>query len=216
MPKPFIAEHLFEVNDNKTITVNEDHVIIDDYYKNYEDIVDFFDNLYVESWKMTDDSRNFIDYYDCRYKISNWFPREQQMQNRLADIHQQIHNLTGKTEIYVQKALEFNVFKHKRNTVSSNMQHHPHYDGGMFNYLTYIDPYCSGGTAIYENQEVPNKESQTLLVDISNYKLKHVIPSKPNRTIIFDGELLHGAYIEDNSVYYDNWRITQANLVVCK
>lgn len=216
MPKPFITENLFEVNEDKKITVNEDHVIIDDYYKNYDDIVNFFEDTYVESWKMSDDSRNFIDYYDCRYGIANWFPNQSLMENRLSVIHQMIHDFTGKTEIYIQKGLEFNVFKHRKENVSQKMQHHPHYDGGMYNYLTYIDPHCSGGTAIYENVDVPNKESQTLLVDISDYNLKHIIAAKPNRTVIFNGELLHAAYIEDNNVYYNNWRITQANLVVCK
>lgn len=216
MPSPFITEHLFEINKDITVTINKDHVIIDNYYKNYDDINAFFENAQVESWKMSERSRNFIDYYDCRYMIKNWFPDENLMQKRLGTIHQLIHDFTGKTEIYVQKGLEFNLFRHRRKSISQNLQHHPHYDGGMYNYLTYIDPHCSGGTAIYENIDIENKEADNLLVDISNYTLKHVIPAKPNRTIIFNGELLHAAYIENNDVYYDNWRITQANLIAVK
>jgi hypothetical protein len=93
------------------------------------------------------------------------------------------------------------------------MQHHPHYDTDMLNVLTYIDKHADGGTAIYEDIDVENKEGANLIIDVSAYKIKEIIPAKPNRCVIFSGNKLHGAYINDNNIYYNNWRITQATIV---
>jgi hypothetical protein len=92
-------------------------------------------------------------------------------------------------------------------------QHHPHRDHNGINTLVYLDKHESGGTALYRDQpgHVDN-EDKNLIIDISKYSIVEVIPHKFNRMAIFHGDLLHGAYIEDNSVYEDEWRITHASL----
>lgn len=211
MPVPIVVEDLFEHGD-WDMTVHDEHVIIDNYYKNYDDIVELFEHMPVESWKMSKWTRNWKDYYDCRPAFNNWEPDLQKRDKRLKALNDLIYKFTGAPKIEVEKTLSFNVFKHKKKDVPNHMQHHPHYDVGMVNVLTYIDPHCSGGTAIYTNTELENKEGATLLMDIRPFNIDFIIPAKPNRTVLFDGNALHGAYIEDNNVYYDNWRITQASI----
>lgn len=211
MPVPIIVEDLFEHGD-WDIQVKGEHVIIDNYYKNYDQIVELFEHMPVESWKMSKWTRNWKDYYDCRPAFNNWEPDIEKRDRRLKRINDLIYQFTGAPKIEVEKTLSFNVFKHLKKDVPDYMQHHPHYDVDMVNVLTYIDPYCSGGTAVYTNTSLENKEGATLLMDIRPFNIDFIIPAKPNRTVLFEGNALHGAYIEDNNVYYDNWRITQASI----
>ena len=41
------------------------------------------------------------------------------------------------------------------------------------------------------------------------FNLERVIPAKFNRAVIFPGNRMHGAYIDDYNKYKDNWRFTQ-------
>ena len=213
MPNPIILEDLFELNPKREITFLENYVCIDNYYKNFIDIQNLFDNMYVESWKKSKWSRNFIDYYDCRPAFANWEPEDEKVQARLTPLNDLLCNMLNVDTVEIEKSLSFNVFKHKKENVPSYMQHHPHYDSRMVNVLVYIDSIASGGTNLYKNIEIENNEGSTLLVDVSNYEVLETIPAKPNRCVIFNGNQLHGAYIEDNNKYYNNWRITQASIV---
>jgi len=213
MPTPFIVEELFELNPNSKITYHKDWVCIDDFYKNIETIQEYFENMPVESWKMSKWSRNFKDYYDCRPVFANWEPPKEMVDARLEPLNRLVGQLVGWNDVAMEKTLAFNVFKHKKQNLGKNMQHHPHYDTNMVNMLVYIDKHENGGTALYENEEIINKEASNLIIDVSKYKIKEIIPAKANRLVIFSGNQLHGAYIENNDIYYDNWRITQATIV---
>lgn len=213
MPVPFIVEELFALNPNSQIIYHENWVCIDDFYQNFEQIQNMFEYMPVESWKMSKWSRNFKDYYDCRPAFANWEPPKEMIDARLEPLNKLIGNLVGWNDVAIEKSLAFNVFKHKKTNVPVTMQHHPHYDKNMVNMLIYIDKHANGGTALYENQNVTNKEGANLIVDISKFTIKEIIPAKPNRCVIFPGDYLHGAYIEDNDVYFNNWRITQATIV---
>jgi len=213
MPIPFVVEDTFRLNPNSKISYHENYVCIDDFYANIEGIQDLFENMYVESWKMSKWSRNFIDYYDCRPCFANWEPIKEKIDSRLEPINSLICNMLETSGIELERNISFNVFKHKKQNVPNTMQHHPHYDTNMVNILVYIDKFADGGTCLYKNKEVVNKEASTLLVDTSEYEVLEIIPAKPNRCVIFNGNQLHGAYIENNNTYYDNWRITQATIV---
>jgi len=213
MPIPIIVEEVFKLNPNSKITYYDDWACIDDFYENFDLIQDLFKNMYVESWKMSNWSRNFKDYYDCRPAFANWEPTKEMLDARLEPLNRLIGQIAGWQDVAIEKSFAFNVFKHKKQNVPNYMQHHPHYDTNMINVLTYIDEFEDGGTALYENEDVVNKEASTLIIDVRKYKIKEIIPAKANRTVIFNGNQLHGAYIENNDTYYNNWRITQANIV---
>jgi len=213
MTTPFIVEELFKLNPNSKITYHTDWVCIDDFYEDIEKIQKAFEHMYVESWKMSQWSRNFKDYYDCRPTFANWEPLQEMINARLKPLNKLIGQLVNWQDVGIEKSLAFNVFKHKKENLPLTMQHHPHYDTDMLNVLTYIDKHADGGTAIYEDIDVENKEGANLIIDVSKYKIKEMIPAKPNRCVIFSGNKLHGAYINDNNIYYNNWRITQATIV---
>tara|TARA_Y100000385_G_C13046994_1_gene617952 strand:+ start:464 stop:1111 length:648 start_codon:yes stop_codon:yes gene_type:complete len=213
MPNPIILEDLFELNPEREITFLKNYVCIDNYYKNFTDIQKLFDNMYVESWKKSKWSRNFVDYFDCRPAFANWEPDPVKVEARLKPLNNLLCDLLQITSMEIEKSFSFNVFKHNKKDVPSCMQHHPHYDTNMVNVLTYIDSVSSGGTNLYENIDIENKEGSSLLVDTSHFKVLESIQAKPNRCVIFNGNQLHGAYIEDNNKYYSNWRITQASIV---
>jgi hypothetical protein len=213
MTTPFIVEELFKLNPNSKITYHTDWVCIDDFYEDIEKIQKVFEHMYVESWKMSQWSRNFKDYYDCRPTFANWEPLQEMINARLKPLNKLIGQLVNWQDVGIEKSLAFNVFKHKKENLPLTMQHHPHYDTDMLNVLTYIDKHADGGTAIYEDIDVENKEGANLIIDVSKYKIKEMIPAKPNRCVIFSGNKLHGAYINDNNIYYNNWRITQATIV---
>ena len=213
MTTPFIVEELFKLNPNSKITYHDDWVCIDDFYEDINKIQKAFEHMYVESWKMSQWSRNFKDYYDCRPMFANWEPLQEMIDARLKPLNKLIGQLVSWQDVGIEKSLAFNVFKHKKENLPLTMQHHPHYDTDMLNVLTYIDKHADGGTAIYEDIDVENKEGANLIIDVSKYKIKEMIPAKPNRCVIFSGNKLHGAYINDNNIYYNNWRITQATIV---
>ena len=213
MTTPFIVEELFKLNPNSKITYHDDWVCIDDFYEDIDKIQKAFEHMYVESWKMSQWSRNFKDYYDCRPMFANWEPLQEMIDARLKPLNKLIGQLVSWQDVGIEKSLAFNVFKHKKENLPLTMQHHPHYDTDMLNVLTYIDKHADGGTAIYEDIDVENKEGSNLIIDVSKYKIKEIIPAKPNRCVIFSGNKLHGAYINDNNIYYNNWRITQATIV---
>ena len=57
---------------------------------------------------------------------------------------------------------------------------------------------------------ITNREEQGLLYRVEDrFKLERVIPAKYNRCVIFPGNQMHGAYIEDYSRYLEKFRYTQ-------
>jgi hypothetical protein len=207
MIRPFIPEDLFELNTGLVPSFDGNCIIIDNVFKNFEEIQQICNNTPVEQWKSRSNSRNFKDYYDCRPTFNNWAPSHKKIENRLGtliDITNSIYNLKGK--ITSEKEFIFNYFKHLNLGVSKKYQQFPHYDY-YFNAIFYIDPHENGGTALYENVYIKNNEEENLLIDTSNFKIKKIIKSKPNRCTIFPGKQLHGGYIENHDIYYHNWRI---------
>jgi len=213
MPIPFIVEDTFRLNQESKADFFDDYVVIDNFYEDIEGIQDLFKNMSVENWKGSKWSRNFKDYYDCRPIFANNYPEYHKMEARLRPLSQLVANMVGKDSIEIEKSLQFNVFKHIKKDVPQHKQHHPHYDTDKVNILIYIDEHANGGTALYENKDMQNREDVNLIVDIREFDLLEVIEAKPNRCVIFNGNQLHGAWINDNKVYEDNWRITQASIV---
>ena len=93
------------------------------------------------------------------------------------------------------------------------MQHYPHIDSSLdtpdecstLNMLVYLDIEESGGTAVYDGEWITKDENMSLLYPVED----RLIPHKFNRCVIFPGNRMHGAYIDDYNKYKDNWRFTQ-------
>jgi hypothetical protein len=205
---PIKCEDLFELNSNLNPVFDGEVITIDNIFKNYEQILQMCNNSVVEMWKSTKDSRNFIDYYDCKLTFRNWFNDPSKTNQRLNTLLQ----LTSEyfktdTEIYAGKEFEFNYYKNKIPNLSNKYQHHPHTDY-YYNSIIYIDTISNGGTAIYEPiEEIELLEEVNMLRDISQFKIKKLIKSIPNRCVIFPGHMWHGGYIENHNKYYHDWRI---------
>jgi hypothetical protein len=201
---PFRFDELFQINQESLISFDGGVVVIDDFFLNYDKILQFVNNANVEIWKCGEESKNFIDYYDCRPCIRNAFIEDRSFDLKILDI---IKHFFGYSSKPIYSEIEFNYFKHIRNNVSRDLQLHPHVDCDL-NLLVYLDEYANGGTTIYDVEgEIENTEYFNLMYDVSKLKVKKFIPAKPNRCVIFNGKQYHGGHIDQHDVYYENWRI---------
>jgi len=210
MIKTYIIDQLFEINKNYDIvSFDDDILIVDNWYKNYDDIMDILLNSPVSRWKWVEGSRNFIDYYDCRSVLPTFFYQDDNIKKNIQNYSDLIYRYYGvESSNILTELYEFNFYKNIKKDVKNNLQHHPHRDYDITS-IIYLDEICSGGTSIYEiDSLLANKEEINLLYDITDLK-KNVIQSKPNRMIMFHGQKYHGGYIEDHNRYIDEWRINQ-------
>ena len=212
---PFDLDNFFEVNDKIDFVVENEVVIIDNFYKNFEEYYKICTNLYVPSWKNIVGSRNFIDYYDCRPIIQHRYPKDNFYIKceLLAKIVYQVWEETS--DLYFENSevfIMFNYYKNIKKNVKNNMQFHPHVDPDSYNIIIYMDKVCSGGTAIYDMEPIENKEHENVLYDVTGID-KTIIQAKPNRCVIFKGDCVHGGYIEDHTQYENNWRINEVSFL---
>lgn len=212
----FQCEDLFELNDQLTVEFDQQNqiVIIDNFFKHYDDIIKYVYNLQVEAWKTSPTSANFKEYFDCRHTLANTFPIEDKISKRLGTMAGIVKQAFG-IDVVFTKSFDFNLFKHATKDIPNGMQWYPHYDSGNLNVITYIDTVSNGGTAIYKNvQPWENHEEKHALCDITNLEIEHIIEAKPNRCAIFSGDRLHNAYAHDHNAYYDDWRINLVNFAI--
>ena len=213
MITPFRFNDIFKPNPDSKIVVEDNIVYIDDFFSDFDRILDLIYNMNVEVWKHGDDSRNFVDYYDCRHTINNPFVKEVTFNKTIIDIIRYFYSVeTYPTE---QNTIGFNYFKSLKKDVPNSLQHFPHRDRA-FNVLVYLDNESNGGTAIYDiDYDLKNTEETNLLCDVSDFKLKTIVKAKQNRCVIFDGNQYHGGHIDDYEVYYNSWRINLVNFYEC-
>ena len=206
---PFIAGDLFRVNENLKVHFIDDIIIIDNYYKHYDDIYEVLTNMPVPRWKWSSNTRNFKDYYDCRPRISNkWYSDEYKMS--ISNIFNMIKEYYNEKEEHfiLENDYEFNYFKHIKNIPDNNFQFYPHFDYPYAS-IIFLDKISSGGTALYQDIcDLENKEDDYLFYDVGKIH-KKVVKSKPNRHIIFKSTNYHGGYIEDHKKYINDWRMNQ-------
>ena len=203
MIKPFRFDDLFKINSGANISVENDCLIIDNFFLNYDMVLDYVYNNNVEIWKHTPNGKNFTDYYDCRHAIQTWWDDTSTFDRQIIKVIKYYYHMDV---LQSKKIFEFNYFKHLKMGVSNDYQHHPHVDVD-FNLLVYLDEQSNGGTAIYNTEKhIENNEADNLLYDVSGLD-KTIIQAKPNRCVIFNGNQYHGGHIDNHDVYYDNWRI---------
>lgn len=215
---PYCSQDLFELNENANIYCKDNIIYVDNVYKNYDEILNVLNNAAVENWKLSNYSRNFKDYYDCRLYINNKASSDNIVLDRLKRFTDLINYFfDDKTTLSGETFLRFNYFKHIKNNINPNLQHYPHVDNlSKYNIIIYLDEISKGGTAIYSKlMNVDYSEDENVLVDINkyNYEIVNLVESKPNRCVIFDGTIPHGGYITNHKEYENNWRINQLGLI---
>lgn len=210
---PFKNNDVFKVSKKLNITIKNDIVIVDNFYKNYDMIHDILINMSVPNWTIAmADDKNFKDYYDCRAKMQSVYnyPSNDNPKNVILKIACDAFNLGDENDYsYSIEDYEFNYFKHINLPKNNNMQMKPHRDS-QIGAVVYLDKISSGGTALYPNLDSTEAfKDENLMQDIGKIE-KTIIQSKPNRLVLFSAERYHGGYIEDHSKYLNDWRINQA------
>lgn len=204
---PFKPHELFEINKDCKISYHSNYIIVDNFYKNFEEVHDVLNNMPKEVWKLKENSRNFIDYYDTRPTITNHAD--------IRFIYEEFFNklLNAQCQI-LYREFEFNCFKWISPAENKNFQMMPHLDANKLVALVTIDKVNNGGTALYEYSKKEDflfeyDESDNAICDVSHLKIHRIIPSKPNRLCIFSGDVFHGGYISDHEKYLHDWRMNQ-------
>lgn len=221
MPTPYSYDELFEPNEildvDVVATSRGPVVIVDNFYKNPDDINWMLSQAWAQDFKRGDNGRNFIDYYDCRLNIQN---------NKHFDdkVQQSIWNIIGQCfdefkVVKKEEPLRFNLFKWI-NTPEYNIQHYPHTDHwSKVAGIIYLDKIEEGGTAIYnvgdENRLqiediIGYTEDEDIRVDIESLSYEYdVIPAVFNRLVVYPGWYMHGGFITNHKAYTNDWRMNQ-------
>lgn len=196
---------------------------IDNFYENAEDIYTWLKEQRYPLWKYNAerDSRNGKDYKDCRLVHKIGHPTRKYV-GRMEQILDMCRRHWWLGQYSYDQVYEFNCFQ-AMDGLSTTLQHYPHVDSSLFtpdhhstlNMIIYLDKEESGGTAVYEGDWISNDEQVNLLYPCSErFTLNRIIEHKFNRCVIFPGNRLHGAYVEDYTKYTgDNWRYTQVNFL---
>jgi len=217
--KTYIHDELFKMSEKWEPTFDGLTITIDNFYENPEAIHDFIMNRQFPMWKYSTErkSLNGIEYNDCRIVDKIGHPTRKYFgeMERLLDICRK-HFHKGRYDWDLIH--EFNVFQ-TITEFDNKMQHYPHTDSSFdtpnklatLNMLVYLDKQESGGTAVYNGEWISNDEHHGLLYPCQDeFELNTIIPAKFNRCVIFPGNRLHGAHIEDYTKYSgDNWRVSQ-------
>lgn len=196
---------------------------IDNFYENPEIIHDFIEDRSYPLWKYNPENptRNGIDYNDCRItdKVAHPTRKYFNEMDRVVNMCRQ-HWHNGKYEWDLIK--EFNCFQ-TITEFDNKLQHYPHTDStldspdneSVLNMIVYLDKHESGGTAIYDGTWLTNDESKNVLYPVGDrFGLERLIPAKFNRCVIFPGNRIHGAYINDYNKYSgEGWRYTEVQFL---
>ena len=218
--KTFILDDLFKFSSNFNAEFDGFALTIDNFYENAEDLHDWIQNRQYPMWKYSKErpSRNGIDYNDCRITDKIAHPTriyEAEMERLLNLCRKYFH----KGEYNWDRIYEFNCFQ-TLSVFDNKIQHYPHTDSELncpddestLNMIVYMDKQESGGTAVYNGTWLSNDEHLNVLYPVEErFEIERIIPAKFNRCVIFPGNRIHGAWIEDYNKYSgDSWRFTQA------
>ncbi len=210
MTIPYVPEDLLQVGDYEVVSSDNNTLIVDNWYKNYDLLHSVLINTPAPRWKWSPGGRNFVDYYDCRPSLRINFPDKGKIQQFFDSVCGLVskHFSDAGPLRFEGEWLDFNFYKNKRQGVPNTLQHHPHKDY-KYNCIVFLDQIASGGTAIYPKlTDLPDCEEQNLLMDVSGFD-KTIIPARPNRLVVFPGDQYHGGYIENHDLYVDHWRMNQ-------
>jgi hypothetical protein len=205
---------MFEMNDNKNIKkifIEKDNFIqiIDNFYKNPDEILNFFLNCQPNFHKIKEyPSFNSIYFEDKRHKIQC---------KELSKIYEFLSKMCNQKSYDNELLLtNFSRFK-KDNHFNDYLNNYwwPHVDNG-YNAIIYFNKNdFISGTNLYENlnpnEEPPNcPEHYAPWRSKNNYKLIYSIKPKYNRLVLFDGyKYTHGMDICNDDYFHEEYRMNQ-------
>lgn len=220
MRMPFNQDEMFKLGSRFNPIFKDNVVYIDDFYENPDVIYDHLMARDYPLWKYNgerEQSRNGHDYFDCRICDNIPFPTRQYF-NDLDRVLNVCRKYWHKGDYDMQHAFEVNCFQ-ANEVFGKEIQHYPHLDSELsapdnfstLNFLVYLDKEEDGGTAIYDGEWITNDEDMNVLYPVGDrFKIRQIVEAKFNRAVIFPGNSMHGAYINDYSKYVgDKWRFTQ-------
>ena len=219
MSKVFAWDNLLKQSENWEVSYDGFALIIDNFYEQPDAIYQYLMNKDFPLWKYSTErnSKNGIEYNDCRIVDKIGHPTRIYY-NDMDRILNLCRKHWWKFGYSWSQNFEVNCFQ-TINQFDTTLQHYPHIDSAFevpdhlstLNMLVYLDIEEDGGTAVYEGTWITNNEQESLLYPVEqDFKLERVLEHKFNRCVIFPGNRLHGAYINDYNKYKDNkWRFTQ-------
>lgn len=223
MNKTYAIEDLYKMSGRLNPVFDGFAVTIDDFYENAEDLHDHLTSRQYPMWKYNSEreSPNGVEYNDCRIVDKTGHPTRLQ-DNDMQRVLDVCRKYWHKGDYQYNDLLEFNCFQTITQT-DPKMQHYPHVDSSFdtpdelatLNMLVYMDKEEDGGTAVYGGNWITNHEHQSLLFPVEEtFDVETIIPHKFNRCVIFPGNRLHGAWIDDYTKYMgDKWRFTQVKFL---
>jgi hypothetical protein len=206
----FQPEHLFQPSYNENIQKMNGFYVVDNFFKNFKMVQKCLYECPHENYHMSESSRNFKDYYDCRTIFRNVTPDESMVEKR-KKYFSRLLNSTKEWEHHNphwDPAFYFNIFKMGDRKLAANRRwgQVPHIENTI-NMIIYIDGISDGGTALYKkNYNIEQQETDDALMDITDYEYD-LIEARPNRMVLFDGNRLHGAAVNDYDKYRNEPRI---------
>ena len=205
---------MFELNDNITVqeflVENSPVYIIDNFYKNPEEIVNFLLETEPEFHKIDDyPSFNSIYFEDRRHGIQS---------NEVIKVYEFLSNLCGQNcESSVNQILS-NFFKFKKNSFNDYNSNywHPHTDYG-YNAIIYLNKNdFYSGTNLYKNLNHADEPPQDIPEHYApwrskeKYNLIYSIKPRYNRMTLFDGfKYYHGMNICNDDYSGETYRMNQ-------
>jgi hypothetical protein len=219
MSKVFAWDNLLKQSENWDISYDGFALTIDNFYEQPDAIYEYLMKKDFPLWKYSTErnSKNSIEYNDCRVVDTIGHPTRLYF-NDMDRILNVCRKHWWKFNYNWSQNFEVNCFQ-TINQFDTTLQHYPHIDSAFntpdhlstLNMLVYLDKEEDGGTAIYEGTWITNNEQESLLYPVEDdFKIEQVIEHKFNRCVIFPGNRLHGAYINDYNKYKDDkWRFTQ-------
>jgi|TARA_B100001094_G_scaffold132931_1_gene128811 hypothetical protein len=211
----YIPEDLITIGKYKVVSFENNVLVIDNFYKNYEELYKILKTIPLPRWQFAKGTKNFKEYYDCRPVLHvPYFDRKNiilRYEKVYSYLLKRFFNYDKIIEISTD-LLEFNFYKNIKKGVSNKMQFAPHKDWA-YNCIVYMDKVSSGGTVIYNdlsesdyNNIGKGQHDNYKLRDMSAFS-KTLIPAKPNRLVIFPGSVYHSSYIDNHNKYTKNWRM---------
>ena len=216
-------DELFQISPQLDVKFDGTVLTIDNFYENPEILHDYISTRSYPLWKYSTEreTKNGLDYNDCRITDKVAHPTRMYFNemDRVLNLCRE-HWHKGRYEWDIIQ--EFNCFQ----TITQfdpDLQHYPHTDSTLdtpdneatLNMIVYLDHEENGGTALYGGTWLSNDEDRNLLYPVKErFDIDHIIPAKFNRCVIFPGNRIHGAYIDDYTKYSgENWRYTQVQFL---
>jgi hypothetical protein len=221
--KTFILDDLFKLSATLNAEFDGEVLTIDNFYEDPDTLYEWVRNRDYPMWKYTTErnTRNGIDYNDCRITDKIAHPTRI-YENEMERVVNLCRKYFHKGDYHWDRIYEFNCFQ-TLNVFDNKIQHYPHTDSELatpdnestLNMIIYMDKEEDGGTAVYEGTWLSNDEHLNVLFPVlDRFELRRVIPAKFNRCVIFPGNRIHGAWIDDYSKYTgDSWRYSQVNFL---